>query len=168
MKKTTLTALVTAATIGAVGLTALTPAYAFGPGGKGAQKGPRFNFEEIDANADGKITQDEIAAHRDARFAEQDTNGDGVLSQEELVAAVVEQAQQRASKRIEHMMIEKDANDDGVLSADEMIDGDRASRMFSRLDKDGDGAVTQDEAAEAFAKLRGKREGKGKRWQQNN
>ncbi len=50
-------------------------AYAEGMGSKGkmGMHGPRpmMNFEEIDANADGKITKEEIAAMGQARFAKQ-------------------------------------------------------------------------------------------------
>ena len=57
-------------------------------GGEGPRgpRGPMIQFEAMDANNDGKITQDEIEAHAAARFAETDTNGDGTISIEEMVA----------------------------------------------------------------------------------
>ena len=46
-------------------------------------------FEEIDANADGQITQDEAAAHPAVmdKFTDLDANQDGALSQDEYAAA---------------------------------------------------------------------------------
>lgn len=47
-------------------------------------------FEEVDANGDGQITQDEAAAIEGLDFAAADTNQDGALSMEEYSAATAE------------------------------------------------------------------------------
>ncbi len=142
MKKSTAVAMITALTIGAVGVTSLSPALARGgPDGHG----PRINFEEIDANADGQITIEEMIAHREAKFAERDTNGDGFLSKEELLAAMQENAAKRQAKRVDHMIDRQDADDDGQLSMAELSNDERQAKFFERLDENGDGAISEEE-----------------------
>ncbi len=162
MKRTTLIAGLTVLAIGATsGL-----AFAKGPGGEGrGHGGPRFDFDAIDANGDGKITQAEIDAYRLAKFAEADTDGDGNLSVEELAAQAEARKAEREARRAEmgaeriaKMVEKKDTNGDGMLSADEMGDGDRAAKMFEKLDTDGDGAISKEE----LEAMKGKRRGGGK------
>lgn len=142
-------------------------------GGEGPRgpRGPMIQFEAMDANNDGKITQDEIDAHAAARFAETDTNGDGTISIEEMVARMTTERAERIQKGAERMIERRDANNDGVLSADEM--GPRnGNRMFERLDANSDGAITKEEMEEArerFAKRFGEhRKGeRGGHWKQH-
>lgn len=47
-------------------------------------------FEEVDANGDGQISQQEAAAIEGLDFAAADTNQDGQLSMEEYSAATAE------------------------------------------------------------------------------
>jgi hypothetical protein len=47
-------------------------------------------FEEVDANSDGQISQEEAAAIEGLDFATADTNQDGALSMEEYNAASAE------------------------------------------------------------------------------
>jgi Ca2+-binding EF-hand superfamily protein len=158
MKKTTLAALITAVTIGAVGITSVAPAFA--RSGEGGPRGPRINFEEMDLNGDGLITAEEMAEHRAAQFTAQDTNGDGFLTSEELTAAVIERAQKNSEKRVERMIKHRDADGDGQLSMAELAPGEgRANKFFERLDTDGDGAISQEEM-DAMKKHFGKRKQK--------
>lgn len=144
MKKITLAAMITALTVGAVGITALSPAFA--RSGDHGPRGPRINFEEMDLNGDGKITQEEMAEHRAAKFAAQDTDGNGMLSSEELTAALIERAKAHSEKRVERMIERRDADGDGQISLAELAgDGDRADKFFSRLDADDDGAISSEE-----------------------
>jgi Ca2+-binding EF-hand superfamily protein len=144
MQKTTLTPLIAAVIIGAVGLTAAIPANALG--GKGGQRGPRINFEEVDLNADGKITPEEMSAFRAAKFAEQDVDGDGMLSRAEISAAILSRIEANMDKRLDRMFERGDTDGDGMISLAELPGGgDRSGKLFERLDKDGDGAVSADE-----------------------
>ncbi|GAA6206906.1 hypothetical protein NBRC116601_01990 [Cognatishimia sp. WU-CL00825] len=150
--------LISSVTVVALALGAATVS-AKGMGGKHGQQGPRFNFEEVDANADGKITLEEMAAHAQSRFAAVDTDGDGNLSADELQAAKENARGERTQRMIEH----RDTNDDGMLSFEEMQPkDDRAAKMFERLDADGDGALSEEELAKMKGKHKGKRKG-GKR-----
>ncbi|MEQ9695791.1 EF-hand domain-containing protein [Shimia sp. SDUM112013] len=114
-----------------------------------------MNFDEIDANKDGKITQDEMDAFAQARFDKADTNGDGLLSTDEMQAQVEEMMKQRAKDRSAMMMARKDANGDGQLSFEEMSAkrDDKRARMIEKMDADKDGAVSKEEFEAAKAKM---------------
>lgn len=125
-----------------------------GPGGHGAMM--LEMFDAIDADKDGKITQEEIAAHRAAEFAAADTNGDGQLGAEELQAKMLKQMiAERATQMIENM----DDDGNGSLSAEEMREGPLA-RSFARIDTDNDGLVSREEAQAAAEKVGKRREGR--------
>lgn len=98
------------------------------------------HFDEVDANADGFITQDEMSAHHAERFAMKDTNGDGALSKDEMRAAMMGKMEQR----LDHMFENKDKNSDGMLDASEM--NGRKAQMFNKIDEDDDGKISRDEA----------------------
>ena len=105
---------------------------------------PHHSFEELDANGDGKLMQEELAAHMQARFEGADANNDGVLSKEELLARINERRAERAGKYVDHMLERHDTNGDGALSMEEMRPRDEG-RMFARMDADQDGSVTKEE-----------------------
>lgn len=149
-------------------------AYAGGKMGMGpGMHGPRpmMNFEEIDANKDGKITKEEIAAMGQVRFAKADADGDGFLSLEEMQAQGLEMAKQRIKEGTTRMLEMKDADKDGKLSLEEMQagrgDGPRGKmgeRMFDRADVDDDGAISKEEFDAAQARMQermGGKDGKG-------
>ena len=135
-----------------------------GMGGMGGMGGPEGRgamliemFDTIDADKDGKVTQDELAAHRAAEFAAADTNSDGALSAEELQAKMMAEMLARQSAR----MIENMDNDgNGSLSVEEMGEGPMAGN-FARIDSDNDGAISKEEAQAAAEKVGKRREGRG-------
>ena len=104
-------------------------------------KGPGRMAERLkaaDTNADGLISRAEAAAL--PRLAEHfdaiDANKDGQVSAEELRAA--------HGKRGGGMFKRADANNDGRVSQQEFVA--RATERFQKLDADGDGYLTQEEA----------------------
>lgn len=128
---------------------------------EGDGPGPRLTemFASIDADGDGKLTQEELAAHRAANFAAADTNGDGALDAEELAARHLARVQETLAERSARMIERMDDSGDGLLQPDEMGEGPLESR-FARIDTDNDGAISEAEAqaaAERFAEHRGKR-----------
>jgi len=146
--KTVLSAVTLAAMV-AASFSSIAQADAGGRGGD--RMGQVFAFEEMDANADGKVTKDEITAFHAAKNAAMDTDKDGNLSEAELIAAQAqrgaEREAQRGAKMAKRMMEKRDANKDGVLSLAEMTPpADRADKMFDRADTDGDGAISKAEA----------------------
>lgn len=143
-------------------------------GGFMGERGAMMPFEEIDTDADGKITAEEMKAHADARFAEADADKDGLVDATEMQAHMLAQATARMQERSARMIEMMDTDADGKLSAAEMQagprEGDRFERMLSRLDKDEDGAISREEMEEArkdWADGRGGH-GKGHGWGRDN
>jgi len=123
-------------------------------GGRGAAA-----FQRLDANADGRVTQDEYMAVMRQRFAVADVDRDGNLSIEELPAflnpnrrraaasASAAAPQGPSTQRLSAMIRRLDRNGDGKLSFEELMP--QMQRWFTRHDANGDGAVTQEEARSA-------------------
>lgn len=123
-------------------------------GPQGSAMGQMFVFEEMDADKDGKLTQDEVKAHTAAQAALMDTDKDGNLSEAELIAGQQKRKADREMRRAKQMIERMDANKDGVLSLDEMAPpADRMVRMFKRIDADGDGVITKAESDAAMARM---------------
>lgn len=130
---------ITAIVLSGVAITG-TSVLAVGPGGR-----EPVSFQELDANGDGQVTQQEMEAHRTERFAAADTDGDGQLSLEEMQAA----AQKKANDRVTKMFENNDANKDGFLSQDELPKPRRGDKMFDRMDADNSGGISEQEFADA-------------------
>ena len=92
----------------------------------------------LDADGDGKIAEKEF---KDG-FAKVDSSGDGVLTQDELVKALKEKpkagnaAGKTPSARLWELL---DADADGKVTKDEY------GRAFTKVDKEGDGSLTEEE-----------------------
>jgi Ca2+-binding EF-hand superfamily protein len=130
-------------------------------GPDGGDRGPRLAemFASIDTDSDGKVTQEELAAHRAAMFAAADTNGDGALNSDELAARELARFTENLPDRAARMLERRDDNGDGSLSADEIGEGPMEDH-FARIDTDNDGAISQAEAEamiDHFAERRGNR-----------
>ncbi len=97
-------------------------------------------FAKLDKNGDGSVTREEVPKMPDARFKGIDANGDGALSMDEFNAA--RQAKGHGKKG-KGMLRGADTNADGKVDVAEAQAA--AARHFSKLDKNGDGVVTQDE-----------------------
>ena len=116
-----------------------------------AERGPMggmmgmASFEELDANKDGKITQEELAARQMARFTQADADKDGKLSVEELIAMRDAADAERKAARAKAMLGRIDADADGFVSAAEMEAMPMMGRMFDRVDDNSDGAISKDE-----------------------
>ncbi|MEL6364702.1 MAG: EF-hand domain-containing protein [Pseudomonadota bacterium] len=120
---------------------------------------PPLPIKEIDTDDDGAISKDELAAFQAARFAEIDTNEDGQLTKDELEAAK-DAANERTGERrrggrrmgpgdgFDRM----DKDKSGALSQDEFAAP--MDWMFSRLDADEDGLVTEEELENARGRRR--------------
>ena len=113
-------------------------------------------FETLDTDGNGALTQEELQARGDARFNEIDADADGFLSEAELANAGRENANQRAARILSRL----DANNDGKLGRDEMRPRNDG-RMFERADADGNGSISEEEFAELQSQMRKRR---GGRW----
>ena len=119
------------------------------------ERGAMLNFDELDADSDGKITAEEMQAHASLRFDAADANSDGFVDAAELQAQMQAQATARMQDRSARMIERMDADKDGKLSPEEMQagprGGDRFARMLNRVDTDGDGAISREEMESARA-----------------
>lgn len=118
--------------------------------------GPKINFEEVDANADGLLSPAEMEAHRTGRFALADTDGNGGLSRAEIEARMIATENERRTRVLDRMFERRDANADGEISMAEMAQG-RAGDMFARADANGDGVISKAEFDDVRGKVRGKK-----------
>jgi hypothetical protein len=158
-KRNVLTALTLAAVTAAAVSTAV---FAQGMGERHEMgEGPRgmFDFATADTDQDGKITPEEFAAYRLAQVAGIDADGDGKLSVAEIAAQQMRGIQARAEKRAAQMIESHDVDGDRLLSIEELAAPPMGAKLLSRLDTDGDGAVSQAEFDAMQARMQG-REGK--------
>ena len=106
-------------------------------------------FDAIDTDSDGKLSMDELAAHRLAEFTAADTNSDGALDAAEMEA---HHAAKMAAMMAEHaarMIENKDNDGNGTLSAEEFGEGP-GEEHFARIDADNDGMISKEEAVAAM------------------
>ncbi|MES2667368.1 MAG: hypothetical protein V4712_14815 [Pseudomonadota bacterium] len=138
-----------------------------GPDGGGEGHGPfsMQNFDTIDADKDGKITQAELDSFRKAEIASADTNADGFMTAEELAGMNLKRMTERATDMATKMVETLDSDADGKLSAAEMTARPMPARPFDRIDADDDGAITKAEAQAAADRMaeggRGKKKHQG-------
>lgn len=128
---------------GAIGIVSLAQA--------AEQQRPSFGM--LDRDGSGEITQAELAELGHARFEAGDTNGDGVLDRDELRAA----AEKRAAQGVDRMLNRLDRNKDGALDQNEISQRRDAGGIFARMDLDGSGGVSEEEFAQARAKMQERR-----------
>lgn len=102
-----------------------------------AAQGPGERWEKADTNGDGEISAAEMSA-RQAEFLEAaDTDGNGAVSKDEMKAY---REARRAERRAER---NPDKNEDGVVDRTEFLNA--AQDRFDRMDKNGDGVLSEDE-----------------------
>lgn len=131
--------------------------------GKAARPVPGRFLAQLDKNGDGKLSPDEVPEERRENFsklvARLDKDGDGALSKDEMPAAGKAQpagskvqpaslkGKADGAKVADAMFKRMDANGDGKATADEAPEERReqVARMIRRADKDGDGAISREE-----------------------
>ncbi|MEO0750986.1 MAG: calcium-binding protein [Pseudomonadota bacterium] len=120
------------------------------------RQGGGLTFEEVDTNADGLLSAEELQAHREARFATTDTDNNGALSRAEIEARMLINQDERRVKFLDRMFDRRDANADGQLTLAEMA-SDRTVQMFERADENGDGLISRAEFDAAKDARRGQK-----------
>ena len=163
MKTSAKMALATAAVGVAGALLLVTSSYAdrggFGPRfGMGGPGGPivREMLATVDTDEDGALTQEEIDAAIDARFAEFDANNDGDLQLAEFEALWAEITRPMTVRAFQFL----DPDGDAVVARVEVED--RFGSLVSRLDRNDDGVLDRDD------RPRWSGRGHGPRWMNDN
>ena len=96
-------------------------------------------FEQIDLDASGTLTAQEMRAAAAARFNALDLDGDGTVS--------LRERRESRDNRLRIRFDRADANRDGALDLDELeeVARQRARRRLLRLDADGNGMLSLEE-----------------------
>lgn len=117
-----------------------------------AQEGPGAMFNQLDQNADGTVTHDELMVQIRARFDEFDTDRNGLLELAELpdVMPLPERAERRIEKlreRFAERAARQGEDFEPRITPEELEERMRPTRMkfIARLDKNGDEVVDIDE-----------------------
>jgi Ca2+-binding EF-hand superfamily protein len=122
---------------------------------QGDVQDPRMKMmlARFDKDQDGKVSQEEwITAHQEL-FGQMDKNGDGTLSTDELAAAPMMRGQgggegpAMSGELLKGIMTRFDKDGDGALSKEEAPE--RMAALFDRLDTNGDGKLTAEELTAA-------------------
>jgi len=136
-----------------------TAAFADGASG-GHAGGPGGFLKSADLNKDGVIDQTEFQTARDKWFADLDTNQDGFVTADELKAfgdkmhaewakkhgddaAANKPADSKHGDFSQHILERVDTDKDGKISKAE-FDAE-GSKLFAKLDENGDGKIAQNE-----------------------
>ncbi len=104
-------------------------------GGERDERRAERLFERFDTNSDGVITGDEIAEVRSQDFTTGDADSSGDISLEEFKAVFMTRSNDRMIRAFQFL----DTNGDGAVTQEEA--DLTANRMFSMLDRDGNGTV---------------------------
>jgi Ca2+-binding EF-hand superfamily protein len=110
-----------------------------GHDGFGGRDAFRGLFEEVDADADGRVTEAEVTAFRDAQLTAADTSGDGAVSLDEFATVYF--------ARIRPQMVDAfqafDDDGDGSITSAELED--RFGDVVSRFDRNEDGVLSPED-----------------------
>lgn len=96
-------------------------------------------MEQVDANGDRAVTQEEIDTYRAARVAEADVSGDGNLSLEEFETAYAQMTRMRMVDAFQEL----DQDGDGQITQAEM--DSRFGGVVERMDRNGDGKLSRED-----------------------
>lgn len=128
-------------------------------GGKRGERGARINFEEIDANSDGKLDFAEFSAPMVTRFETADADSNGTITEAEIETA--RENNGGRGDRKGRFIKRVDVDENGEITKAELEV--HSQKMFDRIDADKDGFATQEELKEMRANFRGGDRKKGKR-----
>lgn len=122
-----------------VATAALFAAGAASAHGKGEGKGDRMeaHWQQMDKDGDGELSKEELTGRASHLLEDADADGNGKISKDEMKAF---HEARRAEWKEKH---NKDKNGDGVVDRTEFLNA--AQEHFDKLDKDGNGVLSEDE-----------------------
>ena len=88
-------------------------------------------------------TADRVPQWSDRIFTRMDANQDGSITGNELAILANPTVAAMGGSRMRAMIVQSDANRDSRISAEELAAG--SQRMFARMDRNGDGVLSDDE-----------------------
>jgi Ca2+-binding EF-hand superfamily protein len=133
-----------------------TLALALAPAARADSKGGGKEFQMMDTDGDGKLSQDEHAAGAKKMFEMMDADKDGMVSATEMEAAYEQVTGKKEKKGAGHMTAAEkikvvDTDGDGTISAEEH---EAASKMmFEKMDTNKDGYLTKAELSAGHEKM---------------
>jgi len=130
------------------------------------------DFAALDANGDGQITEDDLAALATARLTEADTDGNGKLEASEIAAQILARFEDRtdrmrgdpgtrAEAMAKRLVAARDTDGDGALVPEELAPAKGYARMIDRFDTDDDNAISAAEYDEAKAEITARADKRG-------
>ena len=123
--------------------------------GQAMARDAETKFDDMDANADGRVSQAEHAAWASQKFARMDANGDGRVTATEMNAQKERMGSSKADSKAEMSSEEKirmiDTNADGVLTKDEHEAG--TATKFREMDTNRDGFLSKNEVRAGHGKM---------------
>ncbi|MEJ1158030.1 EF-hand domain-containing protein [Prosthecomicrobium sp. N25] len=96
-------------------------------------------MKRLDANKDGAVSRDEIAAKAMERFAKGDLNKDGRITKDEIDATMPKAKPEKRAKLFRRY----DANGDGAITQAEVEA--KIQKRMAKMDSDKDGKITRAE-----------------------
>ena len=120
----------------AVAGAALLAATAYAAEGRGEGRGGG-HWDKMDVNGDGELSADEMDAKTAEFLSKADTDGNGAISKAEIKAFHEARRAERKEAR------NPDKNGDGVVDRTEYLNA--AQERFDKMDKDGNGVISEDE-----------------------
>ena len=105
------------------------------------------HFSRFDKDGDGKVAVSELDARHKEMLAEADKDGDGYVTKDEMRSLHESHMADRKARMF------PDANNDGKVSRREFEDATRDH--FNKMDKDGDGLLTEEEMGDHRGMRRG-------------
>ena len=112
-------------------------------------------METYDVDGDGQVTLAEFMAEREEGYQRRDADGDGSVHSEEYVAEYegrlqkeLEETYTRQIDQAEFRFTVLDTDDDEIMTLSEF--NDSGSRMFSRLDSNGDGVINDEDTTDRY------------------
>lgn len=97
-------------------------------------------LERLDTDKDGSISKEEFSARRVENFKTMDPDGDGRITKAELPEAMERLREARRREQMERSFSELDKNGDGAVTQDEFLAA--GNDRFERMDRNDDGKLT--------------------------